>query len=325
MMAVELEEREAKDLGLMVSLCGLLDDDVELAETLKKGHFPQLPQGKVKRIEDLAAFDKDDWLAVLTQANTKPPKGLNRKEYAALLTKKVENLYPSRALLARMKLKETKGLSEGIERLQPLFDKNEALFGADWFDSLDVEGIDPGEVEELRQTHTRLKRFANAYPGLRLGEILDNRQLSPPADKAARIAERVELLSRFQAQNPDVEFLRLDYAPDSDDIKALDFTGFSADEQRMVLSTVKAYQRMYSVTNDGAHAKLLLEMGYHSPLSIADVSLKHFVVRTSLDETVAEKYYDNARVLATRTTLNMDKVLDPADYERGIGHQLSAS
>jgi hypothetical protein len=35
--AGELEEREAKDLGLMVSLHELFDDDIELAETVKRG------------------------------------------------------------------------------------------------------------------------------------------------------------------------------------------------------------------------------------------------------------------------------------------------
>jgi hypothetical protein len=316
--AGDLEEREAKDLGLMVSLHGLLDDDVELAETIRTGSFPQIPQAKVERIEDLVAFDEGDWLAVLTQANTMPPRGLRREAYAAVLVKRIETLYPSQALWARMMPRETSGLSEGIERLQPLFDKNEAPFAVDGFDSLDVEGIDPGEVDRLREAHARLTGLANSYPGLRLGELLDDGQL-PPADKEARIAERVGLLSRFQAQNPDVEFLFLDYTPDSADVEALNFEDFAADEQRMVLSTLKAYQRMYAVTHDAAHTKLLVEMGHHSPVTIAKGSLEDFKATTGLDAAVAEEYYTSACASAQRKILPQGDAERPTSPEAGSG------
>jgi hypothetical protein len=103
----DLKEQEAKEFGLAVSLYGLCDRDLDLAEAVKKGKYPQLSQGKVSHIQDLTAFDGTDWLTVLTQTHTEPPDGLSREAYAALLTKKIENLYPSKTLWARMKPKTT--------------------------------------------------------------------------------------------------------------------------------------------------------------------------------------------------------------------------
>ncbi len=174
---------------------------------------------------------------------------MKQEGYAALLAKKVENLYPSKVMLARVTSKATDGVAQGLEDLNPLFEKNTIVVGAESFETLDVKGIDPKEVQKLRVSHTRLKGLANTYPGMGIDAILDDRKLSAN-DKEKQITARIGLLTRFHSQNPDKEFLFLDYSPDSDDIQTMDFAGFSADEQCMVLKTLKAYQRMYSVTQD---------------------------------------------------------------------------
>ncbi|MCK5229170.1 MAG: hypothetical protein KAR13_02830, partial [Desulfobulbaceae bacterium] len=98
----ELQDNEAKELGMTVSLYQLCDDNEKLAQAVKKGDFPQLPEGKISRLDDLTAFDKEGWLAILEQAETKPAQGFSREVYAALLAKKIENLYPSKTMLARV-------------------------------------------------------------------------------------------------------------------------------------------------------------------------------------------------------------------------------
>ncbi|MBW2559119.1 MAG: hypothetical protein JRD69_09875, partial [Deltaproteobacteria bacterium] len=299
----ELKEDEAKELGLTVSLYNLFDENLDLTEAVKKGDFPQVSQGKV------LAFDKADWLTVLKEEDIEPPNGMKQDDYAGFLTKKVENLYPSKALLSRMIPKEMEGPSTDMEELQPLFENNEVVFGIDRFDSLNLEGIDPGEVETIRRAHGNLKKLANTYPGLRISPILDDRRLSP-GDKRARISERIGLLSRFQAQNPAVEFLALDYVPESDDIKALNFGGFMEDEQRMVLNIMKASQRMYSITNDCTHTKMLMERGYHSAFGMANDSLTLFMLNTGLDKAVAKGYYDQACAAAIDGTTSTISVID---------------
>lgn len=307
----ELDEDEAKELGLTVSLYGLMDDDIKLTEFVKKGTFPQMPQGKVTRIEDLIAFEKSDWQAVLELTNTEPPDGLNQETYAVLLSKKLENLYPSKTLWVRMEPKKSERTAEDLDKLLPLFEQNEAVFNIDSFDSLKLdEGLNPDEVEKLRESHASLKCFVNRYPGLAIGEILDDRNLLTSSEKMEVIEERIGLFSRFQAQNPTVEFLALDYAPESDDIEALNFDGFEADEQRMVLNTMKAYQRMYSVTNDSADTQMLMEKGYHSVFGIANDSLTLFMLNTGQDKAVAKDYHDRAATLAINATTSMMAFVD---------------
>jgi len=307
----DLEEHEAKELGLTVSLFGLLDDDIKLTEAIKKETFPQIPQGKVTRIEDLVAFEKSDWHAVLEQTNTEPPDGLNQETYAVFLSKKVENLYPSKTLWVRMEPKKSERTAEDLDKLLPLFERNEAVFNIDSFDSLKLdEGLNPDEVEKLREAHTSVKCFVNRYPGLAIGEILDDRNLLTAGEKMEVIEERVGLIDRFHTQNPNMEFLSLDYAPESADIKALNFDGFKEDEQLMVLKTMKAYQRMYSITNDSADTQMLMEKGYHSAFGIANDSLTLFMLNTGQDKAVAKDYHDRAAALAINATTSMMAFVD---------------
>ncbi len=289
----ELQDSEAKDIGLTVSLFQLFDEDEKLAEAVKKSDFPQLPQGKIHRLDELTAFDKEEWRALLEHAETEPPQEFSREGYAAFLAKKVENLYPSKTMLIRVTAKATDGVAKDLESLRPLFERNEPLFGREDFGNLIEPDTDPDTQEKLRQAHTRLRALANTYPGLRIAEILDDRQL-PENAKEEAISARIALLMRFHARNPDKEFLFLDYSPESKDLEALDFEGFSTDEQRMVLKTVKAYQRMYSVTREATHTRDLLEKGHLSPLSIANMSCKAFVESLGWETPVGDTYYRNA-------------------------------
>jgi predicted nucleotidyltransferase len=305
----ELQEQEAEEVGLAVSLYHLLDADMQLTEAVKSGTFPQLPQGSLSHIEDLVAFDKGDWLAILSQAGTTPPNGLTREEYAAILTKKIEKLYPSDALLARLIRTDDEALRKNIEILQPLFEKNETIFGIDGFKKLTIEGSQPDEVEKLRDTHDALTCFIKNYKGLNLEEILDNRELSV-ADKVIQINESISLFSKFKSQNSDKEFLSLDYSPESADVTALDFSGFADDEQQMVLSSFKAHQRIYSISEDIEQSQLMMAAGYDSAWKIAGDSQENFLANTGLSVAAGVKSYDAALATVGKTTIQIGSVLD---------------
>lgn len=297
--AGELTESEAKSLGLTVTLYNLLDDNLELVKTLKTDTYSSIPSGKIYHLEDLVSFDKADWLDILEQTEVQPPEGWSRKDYAALLAKKIENLYPSKVMLARMASKAGDSAIHDINDSLLLFEKNERPFSTS-FDDLNLAGVDETTVDRLRTSHTRLMGLANTYPGLEIHTILNNPQVSAD-DKAKQIQGRIALITRFHSQNPEKEFLSLDYSPESANTQALDFNGFSEDQQRMVLKTVKAFQRIYSVTRDSNHAQLLLSTGYHSPVQIANVGQQFFISSTGLDESVGKAYYEKAGTLATKS------------------------
>lgn len=305
----ELQEQEAKTIGLMVSLYHLFDKDMQLAEAVKSGTFPQIPQGSLSHIEDLVTFDKTDWFAILSQAGTTPPNGLTREEYAAILTKKMETLYPSDALLARLIRTDDESFRTNMERLQPFFEKNEAIIGVDRFENLTIEDSHPEEVKKLKNSHDALVHFVNTYKGLKLEEILDNQELSVD-DKAIQINERISLFSKFKSQNPDKEVLALDYSPESDDVTGLDFSGFADDEQQMILSNFKAHQRIYSIPEDIEQSQLIMAAGYDSAWKIAGDNQEDFLSTTGLSIAAGVKSYDAALATVGKTTIQIGSVLD---------------
>jgi hypothetical protein len=187
----------------------------------------------------------------------------------------------------------TNGLAKMLETLQPLFENNENLFGDEHFSSLNVPDVNPEVRQNFRKTHAKLRALANIYSSLRIAEILDDRQLSA-SSKEKKISARIALLTRFHSQNADKEFLFLDYSPDSPDLQESDFSGFAEDERRMVLKTLKTFQDIYSVTKRCDHATILLSLGYHSPIQIANTSREHFISRLGLEKSVAMTYYNQA-------------------------------
>ena len=307
--AETLQDQEARNLGLTASLYHLFDENLALANVVKQGTYSQIPGSRVAQIKDLVALKKKDWLTILTAAETTPPNGLALEDYATLLTKKMEYLYPTDALLARVVPRDNGDLVTDMEKLQPLFERNDTLFGTDVSARLNVEGIDAGEAENLSRKHKRLARFANMYPGMRIGELLDDRGVSA-AEKARQVGERVGLLRTLQRENPTLELLKLDYSLESDDLEVLNFGGMSSDEQRMALSTMKAYQRAYSISNDVEHTQLFAAAGYHSALNIVNDSLDVFLENTDLDLAAGAEYYNKAHATVGSTTMAVGSVID---------------
>lgn len=306
----ELQENEAKQVGLAVSLYHLFDADMMLMEAVKSGTFPQLPQGSVIDIKDLVAFDTADWLDILqAQEDITLPDDLTTEEYAALLSKKIEKLYPSDTLLARLIRTDEDAIKKHIGILQPVFDKNETVFGVGRFKKMASEKSRPEETEKQGNAHSALLRLVNQYKGLKLAEILDNRELSAE-DKAAQLSEKIGLLSRFQSQNPDAEILALDYAPESEDVAALDFSSFTTEEEQMVLSCFKSCQRTYTVTEDVEHCQVLMTAGYDSALKIVNDSQENFQTHSGLSADISHDIYEASLETAGTTATLAGSIID---------------
>ncbi len=299
-----LHKTQARDLGLTANLYRLFDENMDLTATIKlREDITPTHERRIEQLTDLIALETEDWQTILTQADITPPQELSVADYAAVLSKRIETLYPSNTLVARVTPKDTETLAVemGLELLQPLFMRNEAIFTAESFDSLNVEGLHPDQVTSLYNSYAYLQQFAQTYPGLRIQELLDDHSLSNP-EKIVRLGDRVQLLPRFQAQNSKLEFLRIDYSPDSSDLEALNFEGFAPEEQEMVLFTLKAYQRTYTLTKDVNQTKRLMAAGYHSALSIFSEHRETFLEQTGLESSLGNIYYDNALDTVSSTT-----------------------
>jgi hypothetical protein len=317
----KLLEHEARNLGLMANLYHLCDENFALAQTLKQAQLNQTPNGHIENIRDLTTLRPNDWLAILNQSELEPPNQLSKDDYAVLLAKKIEHLYPSDVLLARLLPRTPDEATEveaelrtHLETLQPLFEQNTAIFGQEAFDHLKLEGIEPDRIESLRTAYSTLKQFANTVPGLALETLLDDcvpeRGGRSPQDVTELVSRRVQLLSQFQIQNSEVEFLALDYTPDSEDLQRLNFEDFVAEEQQLVLNTLKAYQRVHSLTQDCDRTQTLLQAGYRSATRIAHLPLSDFLQKTGLAPDVGRAIRATALQVNTASIAAMGTLIE---------------
>lgn len=304
-----LSDTEAQEIGLTANLFQLVDENISLTGALKKERFRKLNPRPIATLQDLAALDADDWVGVVRKVASSLPEGMTSEAYAEILAKRVAALYPTDAFLGRLKILPRPVLISHLETLRPLFGRNESIFTKKDVSELNVDGIRASEVKKIQVAYGELKRFSQAYPGLRIGEILDDSQRSA-ATKERQIQERLALLTKFHAQNPDKEFLYLDYSPDSAELSTLDFSGFSDDGQHMVLTTLKAYQRTFFLTQNVDQARSMLEAGYQSAMGIASDDVETFIACTGFERTTATRHYEAAQRKVETVATRVGTVLD---------------
>lgn len=302
-----LADQEAKDLGLTASLYHIADEQLNLATVLKNSEFASVPTGRLTQVRDLVELNAGDWMRVLEQAEIQPPDGLDRQTYAEQLNKKATDLFPTDALITRVIPKNNDSIIPALERLQPLFQQNSTVFGSS-FDNLNVEGINPEQLQVMRVAYTELQQVANQHPGLALNEVLN--QPIAPAEKVTIVSDRLSWVNQIYRLNPQTEFLTLDYSLDSPDVAALNFGGLSIDQQRLVLADFKAYQRDYALTNDVKGTQALLAAGYHSAIAVASSTLEAFQSKTGLSGAIAKTYYDNAKTSIAEVTSITTSIID---------------
>lgn len=305
----KLSDQEANEIGLTTSLYRLFDESSALTEQVKTGKFSVVPGNEIKSIRDLTYFEENDWLNLIKGTNTIPPNGLKEEEYAKALNKKIEKLYPTDMLLVRLTPKNAVELAGDLETLRPLFEHNESVYTNRNFTNLDFTGLDASIKERTQAKHASLTRFANTYPGLHISEILDDRQLST-ADKIAQVEERIGVIQKLRDNNPQTELLNLDYSMDSAEVKKLNFEGLSASEQKMAISSWKAYQRMYSITHDIEHTKQIASSGFHSAASIMNAGSYRFAQESGLEESVVNGVFSEALAAIDWTVGAMGWLLD---------------
>ena len=297
-----LTDTEAKELGFSSNLYTFLDSDFDLTEQVKKVKT-------IKSIKDLVTLNQADWLKFVKESKVKLPQDLDQEKYAKILQKKAENLFPEEALIHRVADVKSAGISKGINALKPLIKYNERVFDALSFEDLKTEELSASEAKKVQKEYDRLIRISKIHPGLKLNEVLNDKNTSA-SEKEKIVIERVGLLEKFANNNAGLNFLTLSYTHDSEDIEKLNFKGFKAEERAMILNSVKTYQRVYSFTDDIEGTEAVLAAGFHSSFQITSVTLPEFIQTTKLDVATATKYFENAHMSIIRTTGVMGSILD---------------
>lgn len=297
-----ITNKEAKEMGLASNLYTLFDADFELTEHVRKIR-------SVQSLEDLIPLERGDWKKLVSDSKMKLPKELKPDDYAEILYKKVENLFPGKVLVFRTGAVSASAVSEELKTLKPLFKHNPKLFGLNGFDELKTGSLSAAEKKKLKAAHERIDRISKVHPGLKLDDLLNDKNLSE-IERGTQLVKRTGLLKQFIKNNPKVNYLTLQYTHDSDDLKALNFQGFSPDEKAMVLNSVKSYQRVYSFTGDVEYTEAIMAAGFHSAYHITSVTQDEFIRAVNLPANVAAGYFENAHMAIIRTTGVMGSILD---------------
>ncbi|HNP84100.1 MAG TPA: neuraminidase-like domain-containing protein [Nitrospira sp.] len=297
-----LNETEATGLGLSSNLYQFFDSSFELAAHVKK-------TVNVTSMEDLVKLTRADWQKLVADSNVELPKDIHQQDYADLLSKKVEHLFPELSFTNRITNVVAEDVSKRLDTLRPLLALNEKPFGTVAFEDLKKEGLSEADLKVLRESHDSINKMSKVHPGLQLDAILNDKTLSP-VNKAKAITDRIGLITTFVKNNADINWLSLEYKHDSEDIKLLNFEGFKQADKEMVLKSVKSYQRVYSFTDDIEHAEAIMAAGFHSSFHVTSVTLPEFIRATKLDSAIATKYFENAHMSIIKTTGMMGSVLD---------------
>ncbi len=305
-----LTKVQAAELGFAAALYQLADEHAALA-TVMRNLKPGWMQGKAPAsTKDLFKLGAADWAMIIGENNDPLPKGVTRERAAIVLADRIAALHPDLAFVARLPKPDSDVITAKVENLQPLFAKNPKVLGLE-FKDLNTEGLAPEQIKQLEVTHAELQALVRAYPGLRLAEVIDDLQLTPK-DKAATIARRQSFVEKVHGNLKEGELFELDYSPDSPDLEKLDMAGIGADadEQAMVLETLKAHQRSYALTRHVDDAQYLLRKGFTSSKDIALKSFSVFQTEVDFDASRARRYWTDARYTFLDSTLALGSIID---------------
>ncbi len=295
----ELTKDQATALGLTNSLYSLFEADASLTEALKSTSLQALGGNKISNLKDLVQLDSKDWAEFLSGSNLILPKSETAESYGFKLARTVETVFPTNSFFARIADSVTDSLSSAIQKVQPLLERNKSVFATKNVSKLDWGTLEP-QKDTILSSRQEALTYANLYPGLALTDVFDDQSLS--ADQKVAVAgSRVKLLDTFRQNNDQFELLHLDYSAGSADLEKLNYMGLSGGdgEKDMVLSTVKAYQRIYTASGDTETATAVLAAGFSSAQGIVNAGSAGFQTTTGLDNSTAKTVMTNARMATT--------------------------
>lgn len=291
-----LKEKTARTLGRRLGLYRLLDEELALVDVVEAefGLGEEMDGGEALRA--LSRLDTDDWEAALERAKVPPPPGVERRDHARLLERKVAALYPT-ATLGRRLGKAKPPEARTLDALKPLF---AAGRGASRTrpDDLDLTGVEENAREVVKSAHAELFRLVARHPGLRLEEIAEDAGRDA-RERVAEITKRIDAEAAFRKANAERDLLSMNLAPGSDDLDALDFDGVAEEMRPFVLSNARAHQRAYGITGDDAlDAATLLSSGYAGAIQVARMTESAFLGSVPFAADTAKAYYRKALSIA---------------------------
>jgi hypothetical protein len=320
----KLTDSQARDVGFSAALYQLADEDTALASAIRAASFPQLGGKAPASTADLAKLRPADWTSFFTSRKTGPSANVGPEELGAAFAARFAALHPGVAISARLPSVDADDVTGALRELAPLFTQNPKVVGGR-FEDLDTGDLDPSQIAKLQTTHLGLVQLTRAYPGLELATVLDDVTLDPAA-RVTTVARRIGLFQKVGDVLGESPVLDFDLSAESPDLAKLGLgeLGATADEQRMVVSTLRAYQRTWAVAQNVDDTYKLVGSGFTSAMSIGTQPFAEFQTRAGFATARAKSLWDSARTSMASVTMTATAALD-LSYgmfdQLGVGNQ----
>ena len=179
------------------------------------------------------------------------------------LTRAIKATKPSRAKNSAL------GSTEDLVRLEP--EHWEAALAK-------TETKPPKGVDRKTYARELTARTAQLFPN----QFVFSRVLDGSGKRGVLQGRERQLLRTVYNRNPGVDFLSLDYHPDSEDVGSTNFSGLKKAERETALATLRTIQRTHEVAGNAMDAVKLLEAGYGSAFEIASEDVEVLAKKTGI-------------------------------------------
>ena len=305
-----LTDAQAQSVGFSAALYGLADENTALATAIRSATFSHLGGKPAASTVDLAKLGPADWTGFLTSSKSALPAGVTPAAAGASLAARFASMHPGVALLGRLPQVDVNNVGGLLADLGPLFALNPQVVGVS-HDKLVTRGLSAAQLAAALTAQSGLQQLANAYPGLGLAAVLDDPKLDAKT-KGATVAHRVSLVQQIATNLGSTQVLRLDLSNGSADLPSLGLEklGATADEQAMVLSTLKAYQRAWVVAKNIDDTHALVSAGYASAMSVATLPLQAFTQQSGLPAATARGIWTLSRSVLADNSATVASIID---------------
>lgn len=271
-----LTKKEAERLGVIAGISQLAGSDVEAVKRIASTKFTAL-RGTVSTVTDILKIDdKDLGIAVVGAKVAKKDPDLALVE-ATSLRKRIEAQFPNQGIKIRLSPPPRAKIQSDISQINKQLAQDPALLDANP-DDLDLKEAQKTALRAVQQT-------VNSFPGLDLRQVATSGQAA--GNIAKKMSEHIAVFDKFLEVNTKIDFLNMDYAPDSKDLDAINFDGLAPAEQVQVMTVIKARARTYRLTQNTEQASQLISGGFHSAIQIGDTDAGSLASRTGLEIAMA--------------------------------------
>ena len=276
---------EGRALGFLGALSRLSGSNFALIEALH-GSGPQ-------SVKDFVAWERADWQKLIEDNGIGvPDEEKDAASYAESLRRAVERSFPSDYLAVRIAKPRFGAEVKLVEAVVARKIDGAALVrDGDVDDSaIDTRGLSAAAKKRLTTRVAEFGRFAKTYRHLGISEVVNDDRLSP-TEKSGLIGKRLDGLTAFFSNNPDLDLYLADFV---DRTIEFDWTRIDEKERPHVKGQLRAMQRVAVLTDDATHSLKLMEAGYSSSAEITAISEAVFLAASGLDRFEGQALYARA-------------------------------